>query len=430
MTTTELPGLIFHTLTAEDGDGDRAALLRGWNEALLRGFHEGRLSEDHERHWLEATRADGIRMTGAWPSSVAVGDAAMPVATYASWGGELNVGAGHRVPLHMISDVTVSPTHRRRGLLRRLMVDDLRRAQQQGLALAALTASEGAIYGRFGFGPATRLRVVEVDVTSRFALRQPPVGDGSLELVEPEAAWETMRAVMERHCSATRGAVPWPAFYEPIMSGRYDFDAGGPNKKSRVVVHLDAHGTADGFAVYEHAGQVEGRGTVDAKALVGLTDAAHLALWRFLADVDLTERVRFRRHREVDPLDWALVDHRVVRTTSAYDLLWLRVLDVVAALEARPWYGDGTVVLGVEDSLGLTDGRWRVSVSEGRADVAPTDEPAEVRLSAETLGALYLGGIDVATLTAAGRVAGEDGALEQWSAMADGGPAPYCATGF
>ena len=106
------------------------------------------------------------------------------------------------------------------------------------------------------------------------------------------------------------------------------------------------------------------------------------------------------------------------------------MLDVVAALEARPWYGDGTVVLEVEDSLGLTDGRWRVSVTQGRAEVASTEDPAQVRLSSETLGALYLGGIDVATLTSAGRVSGEDDALARWSAMADGGPPPYCATGF
>ncbi|MDE0775332.1 MAG: GNAT family N-acetyltransferase [Nocardioides sp.] len=423
------PDLIFRTLTAADA-AEHPDLWRGWCEALLRGFHESRTDDERQRLWLESTRADDIVTTGAWPAATTVGSGTLPVATFASWtGGGLNVGGGRQVPLHMITDVTVSPTHRRQGLLRRLMTDDLRSAAGRGLTLAGLTATEGSIYGRFGFGPATRLRTVEVDVTGRFSLR-PFDDDGTLELVEPAEAWDALTSVFARHCAGTRGALPWPGFYEPMLTARYDFETGSANKKARVVLHLDADGAPDGFALYEHAGDQDGRATLDVKGLVALTDAGYLRLWQFLADVDLTERVRFRRSREVEPLEWALVEPRVVRTTGAYDLLWLRVLDVVAALEARPWYGDGTVVLGVEDSLGLTDGRWRVSVSDARADVAPTEEPAEVRLSAETLGALYLGGIDVATLTAAGRVVGEDGALERWSAMADGGPTPYCTTGF
>jgi predicted acetyltransferase len=105
------------------------------------------------------------------------------------------------------------------------------------------------------------------------------------------------------------------------------------------------------------------------------------------------------------------------------------VLDVPTSLGARPWGADGSVVLEVEDPLGHAAGRWLVRTEGGRAVVTRTDEPG-VRLAADTLGSLYLGGVPVATLRAAGRMAGDAAALDTLAAMADGGPTPYCITGF
>ena len=77
------------------------------------------------------------------------------MATYASFPGTLNIGGGNLMPVHQITSVTVSPTHRRRGLLRRMITEDLALAREAGMVFAALTASEATIYGRFGFGRAT-----------------------------------------------------------------------------------------------------------------------------------------------------------------------------------------------------------------------------------------------------------------------------------
>ena len=107
------------------------------------------------------------------------------------------------VPLHMISDVTVSPAHRRRGLLRRMMVDDLAQATAP---VAALTVSEASIYGRFGFGPATFRRRIEVDTTARFALRD-FVDPGRVELVEPADLWDTASDLFDRFHASSRGSV-------------------------------------------------------------------------------------------------------------------------------------------------------------------------------------------------------------------------------
>lgn len=421
-------GLEHATLRPHElAEDDFPARLSGWMEAQKRGFHEGRTTEEMRRRYREHLVADEVLLRGVWPTAPTLGSADVPVATFSSFAGTLNVGDG-LLPLHMITDVTVSPTHRRRGLLRRMMTDDLADAAGRGLPVAALTVSEGSIYGRFGFGPATWLRHVEVDTSARFDLHG-PTGDGHLELLEPEEAWPVVSRVFEAFHATTRGSVRRPSFYEPMLSGTFDFDE-GPDRKLRAAVHVAPDGEPDGYVLYAAGERKDGHWPVKVRDLVALRPTTYLRLWRFLADLDLIDRVHWGWAPVADPLAWALVDPFVVRVVRDTDQLWVRVLDVVSALQARPWGADGTVVLEVDDPLGHAAGCWRVSTSAGRATVSRTDDAPDVRLAADTLGALYLGGVDVATLAAAGRVRGDAGAVATWAAMADTGPAPYCLTGF
>lgn len=427
---TDHPGLTFATIDARQREGEAGARLLAWGEALSRGFHEGRLDDDRRDVWLRHTVADDVVLRGVWPEKTGIAPATMPVATYSSWSKSINVGGGRQLPLHMISDVTVAPTHRRQGLLRALITDDLADAVRRELPLAALTVSEGTIYGRFGFGVATRGRIVEVDVTSRFALHTAP-DSGWLEMVEPDLAWPTVERVFAAHQASVRGSVDRPDFYASLYSGAFDWEKGGPDRMLRAVVHLDGTGQPDGYALFKHAGHGDDPPTVDLVDLVALTPEADLQLWRFLADVDLVARVRWRRAPDSTlPLEWAVTDPRVVSTTAVRDTLWLRLLDVPVALAARPWGADGSVVLGVDDPLGHAAGSWRVTTRDGAAEVAVTDDEPAVLMGVEVLGSLYLGGVTVATLQAAGRLSGDDGALATWAAMADTGPTPYNTTGF
>ena len=164
--------------------------------------------------------------------------------------------------------------------------------------------------------------------------------------------------------------------------------------------------------------------------LVALTPAAYLRLWRFLADLDLSDTVEWNHAPIDDPISWALVEPYLAKVTRQTDALWVRVLDVPAALAARPWGRDGEVVLEVADPLGHAAGRFRVVTRDGVAEVTTTDAEAEVRLDADTLGALYLGGVSAETLRRAGRLSGTEAGLATWAAMVDTGPAPYCITGF
>jgi len=428
VTTPTPDGLTFATFRADDLGEVTPEQRNGWLEAHSRGFHQGRNSDELRKHYFEHAVADDALLRGVWQSRPAVGSGALPVATFASFDKSLNVGGDRLLPLRMITDVTVSPTHRRRGLLRKLMTQDLQEAADLGVPLAALTVSEGSIYGRFGFGLATQLRHLEVDTSARFALRTLD-DDGSIELVEPAEAWPSVEAVFAGFHRRTRGSVERPLFYKPILTGTFDYRE-GPDKLLRTAVHLDAAGRPDGYVSYKPGERRDDSRAIEVKDLVALTPQAYLRIWRFLADIDLATKVTWHDAPVADPLEWALVDPFVVKAVKTTDLLWVRVLDVAAALEARPWAADGEVVLGVADALGHAAGRFRVTTSGGQAKVSRTDDEPDVRLDADTLGALYLGGVGTDTLRAAGRVTGSDEGVSTWAAMADAGPPPYCITGF
>jgi predicted acetyltransferase len=417
----------FASLDLTDESPDAVARRKGWLGAVSRGFHGGRPEEDYEKHWLAHVRADGVVCTGAWLPEGEFGAGPMPVATYASFDKTLN--AGHELlPLRMITDVTTSPAHRRQGLLRRLMEDDLDDAVARGVPMAALTASEATIYGRWGFGAATFVVGLEVDTGPRFGLRS-FTDPGRVELIEPPDSWPVVRSVFERFHATTRGSVEWPQFYEVLHTGTYDFE-NGPDRKLRGVVHLDAEGTVDGVALYRHDGRDGDRRKVKVTEMMALTPTAGLALWQFLGGIDLVNHVSFQPARPDDPLKWALTDMNAVRQTKVEEFLWLRVLDVERSLTARPWTADGRLVLEVDDALGHAAGRYLVETVEGRAKVTRTEEPVDVRLDVETLGSLYLGAAHVTTLHLAGRLAGSDEAVARFAAMADLAVPPYNITGF
>ncbi len=417
----------FATLDFSDESETARARRSAWLMAVQRGFHSGRPDEEFEKRWLTHVRADDVVCRGAWLPEGEFGAGPVPVATFASFDKTLN--AGHEMlPLRMITDVTTSPAHRRRGLVRRLMEDDLADAAAKGIPVAALTASEATIYGRWGFGAATFAQKIEVDTGPRFGLRA-FADPGRVELIEPPDSWPIVRDVFEVFHTQNRGSVGWPQFYEVIHTGAYDFEDGGPDKKLRGAVHLDGAGTVDGVVLYKSEGQGDER-KINVTEMMALTTSAGLALWSFLGGIDMAKRVTFGLAHPDDPLRWALTDMNAVKYTALGEFLWVRILDVETSLVARPWAANGQVVLEVEDAQGYAAGRFRIVTDGGRASVTRTDEPAEVRLDAETLGTLYLGGSNASALARAGRMHGADDAVDRFAQMADLAVPPYNLTGF
>ena len=414
----------FAHLDFRDDSDDAVARRRGWIEAVLRGFRDGRPEDETVERWVTHYRTDEVNVSGAWLPEGEFGAGPMPVATYASLDKTLNAGR-ELLPLRMITDVTTSASHRRKGLLRRLIEDDLADAVAQGVPMAALTASEATIYGRWGFGPATFRTGVEVDTTPGFAMRS-FTDPGRVELIEPADAWPHVKAVFDTFHARQRGSVEWPAPYQDIHTGAYDFNDGGPNKKIRGAVHLDEAGQVDGFVLFKHGEDY----SVRVEEMVALTTDAQLGLWSFLAGMDRIKKLTFNLFHPEDPLAWALTDLNRVKTTEVEEFLWLRLLDVPRCLVARPWADDGTVVLEVDDPQGHASGRFEVTTTGGVATVTPTERPSDVQVTAETLGSLYLSAVPVQHLRRAGRIAGDDHSVRRFGAMADLSEPAYSLTGF
>ena len=414
----------FAILDLFDESDEATALRRGWIGGVLRGFRDDRPEDELITRWVNHYRADRVTVRGAWLPAGEFGAGPMPVATYASLDKTLNAGR-ELVPLRMITDVTTSASHRRRGLLRRMIEDDLSDAVAQGVPIAALTASEATIYGRWGFGPATFRRGIEVDTSPGFGFRS-FVDPGRVELIEPLDAWPHVKGVFDVFHARQRGSVAWPAQYQDILTGAYDFNAGGANRKLRAAVHLDNGGHVDGFVLFKHGE----KDTVKVAEMVALSPAAQLGLWSFLGDMDRVKTVTFNLAHPDDPLVWALTDLNRVRTTEVEEFLWLRILDVPRALAARPWAADGTVILEVDDPQGHAAGRFEVRASDGVAAVSRTEQEPDVRVTAETLGSLYLSDVAVQQLRRAGRIDGTDDAVRRFAAMADLSDPPYSLTGF
>ncbi|WP_304664208.1 GNAT family N-acetyltransferase [Pseudarthrobacter sulfonivorans] len=377
-----------------------------WVKAVSFGFHESTRSPDHVAKSLETYRADQRIMTGVYQTQdVAPGSLAadIPVATFGTLRKTLNVGFGRMLATHLVTAVTVRTSHRRRGLLRRMMSEDLALAKSEGLAMAALTASEGSIYGRFGYGVASFERTVKVDTTARFRLDHQAVG--SVDVAEPKVLLEIAPEVFERVHRLTPGSIDRQEWYRQLASGSLGRD-GKEDPAVKVALHYGPDGDVDGYVSYKFLGWETEPHTMHVVDLVAATHEAYLELWQFLAAIDLVDRITWEEAPLDDPLTWALADPRCIDSSDSRDMLWLRILDVVRALEARRYPGDGRLVLEVLDPLGLTAGTFTLAVSGGEAAVerAEAGVAPDLTLDVSALSSIFLGAVCPVTLTAAGRI--------------------------
>ncbi|MEU4350083.1 GNAT family N-acetyltransferase [Streptomyces sp. NPDC023838] len=334
-------------------------------------------------------------------------DSGRCVATFRSFAQELTVVGGAAIPTSAVTNVTVSPTHRRRGLLSRMMANDLAAAKERGEVAATLIAAEYPIYGRYGFGPATWTAEWEVD-TARSGLDprwSGPEDGGRIELADSEDVRKLGPELFERFRAAQPGAVSRSA-------RRWDLETGAARRDDHPwtepfwAVYRSAAGEVEGLAAY-HADETwtdakQPLNTAKVRELLGLNPAAERALWHFVCSVDWITKVRTGYRAPDDLLPLLLPDPRAARMVTHADFLWLRVLDVVRALEARTYATSGTLVLDVKDASGLSSGRYRLDADRSGATCTPTTERADLVLDVRELGTLYLGDESAVRLAALG----------------------------
>jgi predicted acetyltransferase len=337
---------------------------------------------------------------------------------------EMTLPGGAVVPVGGVTGVAVSPTHRRRGVLTQLMRHQLDDVAQRGEAFAILNASESHIYGRFGYGLGARAEAVEID--TREAEFLVPPADGRMRLLSKDDAEKALPAVYDRWRRHRPGALArsdvWWSF---LFAEKESWKGGG---EQFHVLHESEAGDADGYATYQPKGKQEHgnwAGTVRVRELLGLDADVEAALWRFCLDVDLMRTARSEMRPVDDPLRWRLVEPRQLKVISAYDVLWVRIVDVGAALSLRSYATDDDLVLDVEDSF-RPDGSGAF-----RLDGSRTDDEPDLRLEVRDLGAAYLGGVTFSMLARAGRVEERrSGGLRRADALFASPVAPFCNTTF
>jgi predicted acetyltransferase len=331
---------------------------------------------------------------------------------------------GATMPSAGVTVVGVYPTHRRRGVLTAMMRAQLDDVHERGEPIAALWASEERIYPRFGYGMASQMGEISLrGERAAFALPYEPVG--RVRLVEPDEATALLPRVWDAARPRTPGFFARPAkWWEDriVLDPEERRHGAGPK---RFAVH-ETGGEVDGYAVYRHAPSFEA-GVSTAKLRVNeaiaATPEATRELWRYLLDVDWTETVEAYLLPVDHPLFLLLAEPRRTRYRMG-DGVWVRLVDVGAALSGRGYAGDGRIVFEVRDAFcPWNEGRWKLE----DAQATRTDDEPDLRLDVTALGSVFLGGFTFAELRRACRVEeAREGAVARADAMFRTDVAPWC----
>jgi predicted acetyltransferase len=312
----------------------------------------------------------------------------------------LTMPGGAVLPMAGVTIVGVAPTHRRRGILRAMYTELHNRIADARYPIAGLTASEGGIYGRFGYGPATIEQAFTVD--RRFArFRSDAPDPGGVRIVNAADHRDDLEEIYERWRRRTPGGLVRPAaLWDELLADREWVRRGG------TELHTFLH--PDGYVLY----RVYGDDPMDVRMweFVAATTDAGIALCRALLGLDLMEKVVLYTYPG-DPLPYLLTDHRVARLTHHEDDLWLRIMDIPTTLEARTYHADITAVLEIFDGFRSDGGRFAFEVHDGKGRCTPTTEEPDVRMDLDVLGSLYLGAHKASAFAGANRLHTDDAGL-------------------
>jgi predicted acetyltransferase len=392
--------------------------------AVGRGFHNLPNAEAAEfyRPLIDPTRSYGV-----FDGGTIVGSAR-------SFPTPLTVPGPCEVPVAAVSSVTVHATHRRRGALTEMMRLQLDEVAARGEALAVLIASEAPIYGRFGYGAASENLRLEIETHDlRFAS---PCRPGRARFVEPSEFRSIAPAVYDRHRVSQVGAIERDDVWWDAMTGINPRPGADP--PGFLVVFEEPDGSSTGFAHYTVAQKWEARrpdSTLVLKDLVAVTDAAYDGLWRLVTSTDLVAHITANDRPAREALRALIVDRRQVHEAERNDFLWVRLLDVPAALRSRRYAVADRIVIEVLDAFRpRSGGRFVLDAGPDGAACDATAAAADLTVMQSDLGGCYLGSEPLWPAAVAGRVVehrpGAAAAFERLFGLPGAGPPAWCNTWF
>ena len=419
---TAMPAELVHPVPAEE--------IPGWARSMAAGF----LSDPHDaqaqrgidqlaRRW-EPSRAWGARDHGRWVATLRTETRALTVPG--------NDGATRDLEVDALTNVTVSATHRRQGLMRAMLEQSLQAAWERGDPLSILIAAEWPIYGRFGYAPAV--------LSADYVLRRTRIGatltgePGRVRHVERDEFGELAARVYAAARAGRAGQVDRSETWWNRVLGRDGYPP-FPGLPHHWLIHEGEDGP-DGLLGWKadgDGGLMPPLGRVTVWDLATASDEAYRNLWAYLAGIDGSDEVHLPLRPVDEPVRWLLHDARTLVMTQHVDFVWLRLLDVPVALSSRSYAVAGEVVLEVADADGarFAAGRYRLSADGVSALCERTDDPADLELTQRALASIYLGGFRLAGLALGGVLRERTpGALARTDAMFATGLAPWNATWF
>ncbi|ALG08974.1 GNAT family N-acetyltransferase [Kibdelosporangium phytohabitans] len=393
------------------------AEIRAAHSVLRVALHSPPLSDSD---W-ESTRPTYApkRYFGAFAGDVAVGS------TYI-YDAEIAVPGGRTLPMSGLSRVGVRADYRRRGVLTELMRFQFADARSNGQVLSTLHASETGIYGRFGYGIGTFSRELQL-FRPRFRADVPR--SGHVRMLSSEEVLAQIQPLYKRiglyrPGMMSRGRDWWAVQVDNAMRGGEPY---------LVAVHTGLDGEDDGYVVYRaipdesYVGTDFGA-TIEVWDLNGVNQGARNDLWRFLVELDLVKDIRAHARPVDEPVGLLLEDPRSCMTRNIDDEAWVRLVDVLAALEARTYGNAGPVAVAVDDAfLPENSGTYLIS----RDGVTKTSAQPHLTMDVATLGSVYFGAWPPSTLAGTGRIGVHDpAALARADQLFRIDSIPWCGTGF
>jgi predicted acetyltransferase len=374
-------------------------------------------AEDAVERWQRVIGLD--RMHAAFEDGHVVGGAGAFTFDFSVPGGSL--------PCAGVTVVGVYPTHRRQGVLREMMRTQLDDVHERGEPIASLWASEETIYGRFGYGIASWAGQLTVQHEWDAFAADPLESAGTTRFVMPEEARKLFPTVYdavrrERPGMTSRSDVWWEERHLRLEEDEKD--------APRRFVVLEADGEPQAYAIYRTRFSFEGglpASRLIVREALGATPAATATIWRFLLDVDWMAQVEVSLAPPDHPLFLLLALPRRARYRM-HDGLWVRIVDLPAALSGRAYGEGGPLVLEVRDAVcDWNDGRWKLE----NGVCERTEAEPDLALDVSALGSAYLGAVPFNQLREALRVEElREGAIERADALFAWRPLPWCAEIF
>ena len=342
----------------------------------------------------------------------------------------MTVPGGRELPVAGVTSVGVKPTQRRRGINTALMRRQLDDVRERGESVAALYASEGGIYQRFGYGLGSFCASMSLEVSrSAFVPAYRPAG--RVRLYERDEALKVFLPVHDRARRSRPGM-----FRMDERAFAFDLDERHIDEKDARYFFAghEVDGEIDAYAVYRIKHEWDdavSRTLLLVEDVQAVSAQAYADMWRYLFDIDLIFEARSRNRPVDDPLLLLLREPRRLNL-RVKDAMWVRVVEVVPALEGRGYAAEGRIVFEVADAFcPRNDGTYALEASPEGASCRRTDDEADIALTINELGAVYLGGVTFAQLRRAGRLdERRDGAVRRADAIFASEIAPHCPTMF